>query len=58
MYKAFIIWSELGAGRRHFSNYRQYIASRGLDALLAGEHLAGKRLVAETGVAAVHLVCN
>ena len=57
LYKAFVIWSELGAGRRHFTNYRQFMSTRCLDGLLAGENLAAaRRLVVSSGVAAVHVI--
>jgi ubiquinone/menaquinone biosynthesis C-methylase UbiE len=57
LYKAFVIWSELGAGRKHFSNYRQFMSTRGLDALVDAEHItAVKRFVVDAGVAAIHLL--
>jgi ubiquinone/menaquinone biosynthesis C-methylase UbiE len=57
LYKAFVIWSEMGAGRQHFSNYRQFMSTRGLDALVDSEHLkAVKRLVVDSGVAAIHVL--
>jgi ubiquinone/menaquinone biosynthesis C-methylase UbiE len=57
LYKAFVVWSEMGAGRRHFSNYRQFISTRGLDGLLETEHLcAAKKLVVDAGVAALHVI--
>ena len=57
IYKAFVVWSELGAGRRHFSNYRQFMSTRCLDGLLEGAHLAGaKKLVVSSGVAAVQVI--
>ena len=57
LYKAFVIWAELGAGREHFSNYRNFMASRGLDALVAAEHVpVVRRFVFETGIAAIYLL--
>jgi len=57
LYKAFVVWSEMGAGRRHFSNYRNFISSRGLDALVEAEHLTVvKKFVVDAGVAAIHLL--
>ncbi|MGB8492741.1 MAG: methyltransferase domain-containing protein [Bacteroidales bacterium] len=35
LYKVIIFLSELGAGREHFSNYRQFLSQKGLSALAA-----------------------
>jgi len=40
VYKAIITFAELGAGRRHFKNYRDFIANKGLPALISTHGLA------------------
>jgi ubiquinone/menaquinone biosynthesis C-methylase UbiE len=56
-YKLFILWAEIGAGREHFSNYRDFIANRGLDSLVESARVSVEtRFVFETGIAAIYLL--
>jgi ubiquinone/menaquinone biosynthesis C-methylase UbiE len=55
--KAFIVWAELGAGREHFSHYREFLATRGLDALVEKSGaIVERRFVFDPGVAALYLL--
>jgi ubiquinone/menaquinone biosynthesis C-methylase UbiE len=55
--KLFILMMEIGAGRKHFRNYRDFLRRRGL-AGLAEEINAPveKRFISETGTAAIYLL--
>jgi ubiquinone/menaquinone biosynthesis C-methylase UbiE len=48
---------ETGAGRRHYGNYRDFIARGGLEPLVTGQHFkVQKRFVTEHGVTAIYLI--
>lgn len=48
---------EISAGPEHFGNYRHFMASGGLDTLVAGQPLrVDQRYVSEHGVTAIHLL--
>jgi ubiquinone/menaquinone biosynthesis C-methylase UbiE len=54
LYKLFVLGMEMGAGREHFRNYRDFMAHRGLDGLVEGRGFTVKhRYVVPVGVAAV-----
>jgi ubiquinone/menaquinone biosynthesis C-methylase UbiE len=55
--KLFILIMEMGAGREHFSNYRDFIRHRGLEGLVAEQNsTVEKHFVPATGTAAVYLL--
>ncbi len=57
LWKMVVMAMELSAGRRHFENYRDFIARRGLDGLISRQQLiVDKKYIAESGVAAVYVV--
>jgi ubiquinone/menaquinone biosynthesis C-methylase UbiE len=57
LYKAFILWMEVGAGRTHFAHYRDFMARRGLDALVADQGFSvTHRFVVDGGFAAIFLL--
>jgi ubiquinone/menaquinone biosynthesis C-methylase UbiE len=57
LWKMVVTAMELSAGRRHFANYRDFIARRGLDGLIRRLQLIVERKwIAESGVAAVYVV--
>jgi ubiquinone/menaquinone biosynthesis C-methylase UbiE len=48
---------EISAGRKHYANYREFIAAGGLESLVAGQQLrVQKRYVSDHGVTAIYLV--
>lgn len=57
VWRLLIALMEMSAGRTHYSNFRNFIGAGGLEALVAGQHLAvDKRYVSEHGVTAIYLV--
>jgi len=57
LWKMAVMAMELSAGRRHFANYRDFIARRGLEGLVSRPQLIVERKwLAESGVAAVYVV--
>jgi ubiquinone/menaquinone biosynthesis C-methylase UbiE len=55
--KLFIIMMEMGAGREHFRNYRDFLRRRGLPGLVSELNARTTRhSVASTGTAAVYLI--
>jgi len=57
LWKMVVTAMELSAGRRHFANYRDFIARRGLEGLISRQQLTVERKwIAESGVAAVYVV--
>jgi ubiquinone/menaquinone biosynthesis C-methylase UbiE len=57
LWKMAVTAMELSAGCRHFMNYRDFIARRGLDGLIIRQELlVEKKFIAESGVAAVYVV--
>jgi len=57
VWKSIVTLMEIGAGREHYTNYRDFISRRGLETLIAEQHLTVvNRYVRETGVAAIYLL--
>jgi ubiquinone/menaquinone biosynthesis C-methylase UbiE len=57
LYKALVLWMEIGAGREHFHNYRDFMAHRCLDALVEGAGMTARhRFVSEVGVVALYVL--
>jgi ubiquinone/menaquinone biosynthesis C-methylase UbiE len=57
LWKMAVTAMELSAGRRHFANYRDFIARRGLDGLISRlQQIVERKWIAESGVAAVYVV--
>jgi ubiquinone/menaquinone biosynthesis C-methylase UbiE len=57
LWKMVVTAMELSAGRRHFANYRDFIARRGLEGLISRQRLiVESKWIAESGVAAVYVV--
>ncbi len=57
LWKMVVTAMELSAGRRHFANYCDFIARRGLEGLISRQQLiVDKKFIAESGVAAVYVV--
>lgn len=57
LWKMVVTAMELSAGRRHFANYRDFIARRGLEGLISRQQLiVESKWIAESGVAAVYVV--
>jgi ubiquinone/menaquinone biosynthesis C-methylase UbiE len=57
LWKMAVMAMELSAGSRHFANYCDFIARRGLEGLISRQQLAiDRKYIAESGVAAVYVV--
>ncbi len=57
--KTIIFFSELAAGREHFKNYRNFMATKGLATLIAEHHLKPvKQSILAGGTFAVYLASN
>lgn len=57
VWKVFVTFAEISMGREHYTNYRDFLGRRGLEALIAKQSLAiDKQFVTESGVAAIYLL--
>ncbi len=57
LYKLLTLWMEAGAGREHFAHYRDFIARKGLDALVADACIPVKRrFVFDSGAAVIYVL--
>jgi ubiquinone/menaquinone biosynthesis C-methylase UbiE len=55
--KLFLLMMEIGAGREHFANYRDFMRRRGLVGLIAEQNVpVVKRFMFATGIAAIFLL--
>jgi hypothetical protein len=56
-YKTVILFFEIAAGRKHFKNYRDFIAQKGLSELIASQKLAiEKKKIVNAGNIALYLL--
>ena len=57
LWKLVVTLGEISVGRKHYNNYRDFIAHQGLQALVAGQHFTMERcIIVKSGVAAVYLL--
>jgi ubiquinone/menaquinone biosynthesis C-methylase UbiE len=55
--KLFVLMMEIGAGREHFANYRDFMRRRGLVGLIAEQNApVERRFIFTTGIAAIYLL--
>jgi len=57
LWKLVVTLGEISVGRKHYNNYRDFIAHQGLERLVTGQHLAVRQcVIVESGVAAIYLL--